>query len=332
MLVNSLLNPRHCYSVLSASTNQQEWIKMSNENLTPDESLAQNGESFHWAKRFLGKKMGTEAAKLYSFCRLLDDMADGDIENGPQRLANIRLALIEGDVNADPALQSFGPLMKDQDFPLPVLIALIDGLLDDQRQQVIIANEAELLRYSYRVAGTVGLLMCHVLDCHDADAKAHAIDLGIAMQLTNIARDVLEDAEMGRRYLPTTWTGEISPEEIILASKNPNSNHAKVITNAVERLLAMAEQFYESGAKGFKQLNWRAHMSIAIAAKVYRQIGIQLKNANFAWYEGRQVTSKIAKINCSVKAIAGLLKRFRRQKHKHNSNLHIFLRGLPYVT
>jgi phytoene synthase len=167
---------------------------MSNENLTPDESLAQNGESFHWAKRFLGHKMGTEAAKLYAFCRLLDDMADGDIENGPARLVNIRAALLEGDTNADPALKSFAPLMEDQEFPLPVLIALIDGLLDDQREEVIISSESELLRYAYRVAGTVGLLMCHVLDCHDPDAKAHAIDLGIAMQLTNIARDVLEDA------------------------------------------------------------------------------------------------------------------------------------------
>ena len=65
---------------------------MSNENLTPDESLAVNGESFHWAKRFLGKKMGSDAAQLYAFCRLLDDMADGDIENGPQRLLIIRNA------------------------------------------------------------------------------------------------------------------------------------------------------------------------------------------------------------------------------------------------
>ena len=78
---------------------------MSNENLTPDESLAQNGESFHWAKRFLGKKMGSEAAKLYAFCRLLDDMADGDIENGPERLVNIRTALLEGDTNAEPSTE-----------------------------------------------------------------------------------------------------------------------------------------------------------------------------------------------------------------------------------
>ena len=304
---------------------------MSNENLTPNQSLAQNGESFHWAKRFLGRKMGTEAAELYAFCRLLDDMADGDIENGPARLAKIKVALLKGDINADPALESFGPLMEDKEFPLSVRIALIDGLLDDQRTEVIIADEAELLRYSYRVAGTVGLLMCHVLDCHDDAAKAHAIDLGIAMQLTNIARDVLEDAKMGRRYLPTTWTGDITPQQIVTAAHNPNSEPAKVITKAVERLLTMAERFYDSGAKGFKQLNWRAHMSIAIAAKVYRQIGIQIKHRDYAWFAGRQVTSRTAKITCSIKAIAGLFRRFGKRKQEHNSSLHIFLRGLPYV-
>ena len=305
---------------------------MNNENLTPDESLALNGESFHWAKRFLGQKMGSEAAKLYAFCRLLDDMADGDIENGPQRLINIREALIDGNTNADPALRSFAPLMEDQEFPLPVLIALIDGLLDDQRDEVIIANEAELLRYAYRVAGTVGLLMCHVLDCHDLDAKAHAIDLGIAMQLTNIARDVLEDAQMGRRYLPTTWTGDITPQEIIDCAAEPDSENAKKITQSVERLLEMAESFYISGAKGFSSLHWRAHMSIAIAAKVYRQIGIQLADKGYVWHEGRQVTTRTTKLICSFKAISGLLKRIRRRKHEHNSNLHTSLRGLPYVS
>ena len=305
---------------------------MSNETLTPDESLAQNGESFHWAKRFLGKKMGSEAARLYAFCRLLDDMADGDIENGPARLVKIRAALIEGDTTADPALTSFAPLMQDQEFPLPVLIALIDGLLDDQREQVIIADEAELLRYAYRVAGTVGLLMCHVLDCHDPDAKAHAIDLGIAMQLTNIARDVLEDAHMGRRYLPTTWTGDLSPQQIVTAADNPNSDDALIITDAVKRLLEMAERFYTSGAKGFASLHWRAHMSIAIAAKVYRQIGVQLADQDCAWHEGRQITTRTTKLICSLKAISGLFKRISRRKHEHNSNLHTSLRGLPYVS
>jgi phytoene synthase len=259
-------------------------------------------------------------------------MADGDIENGPARLVNIRAALIEGNTDADPALKSFSPLMEDQEFPLPVLIALIDGLLDDQREKVLFVDEAELLRYAYRVAGTVGLLMCHVLDCHGPDAKAHAIDLGIAMQLTNIARDVLEDAQMGRRYLPATWTGDISPQQIVDAANNPGGQHGQIITQSVERLLAMAEQFYASGAKGFPQLHWRAHMSIAIAAKVYRQIGVQLASKGYVWHQGRQVTSRARKLICSLKAIAGLSKRIVRKKHEHNSNLHNSLGGLPYVS
>ena len=305
---------------------------MSNENLTPDESLAVNGESFHWAKRFLGKKMGSDAASLYAFCRLLDDMADGDIENGPQRLLIIRDAQLKGDTSADPALKSFGPLMQNQGFPLEVLIALIDGLLDDQREEVIIADEKELLRYAYRVAGTVGILMCHVLDCHSPDARVHAIDLGIAMQLTNIARDVLEDAQMGRRYLPTTWTGNLSPQDIVEAANNPQSENCQTITMAVKRLLELAEEFYQSGYKGFKDLHWRAHMSIAIAARVYRQIGVQLEAKDLAWYNGRQVTSRTTKLICSFKAVMSLSKRIRKRQHEHNSNLHTSLRGLPYVS
>ncbi len=174
--------------------------------------------------------------------------------------------------------------------------------------------------------------MCHVLDCHDLNAKAHAIDLGIAMQLTNIARDVLEDAEMGRRYLPTTWTGDITPKQIVACAQQTDSSEAQIITKSVERLLEMAERFYISGAKGFSSLHWRAHMSIAIAAKVYRQIGVQLANRGYVWHEGRQVTSRTTKLICSSKAISGLLKRISRRKHEHNSNLHTSLRGLPYVS
>ena len=98
--------------------------------------------------------------------------------------------------------------------PKLVIISLIDGLLGDQ-EIVLIKNEFELLRYCYRVAGTVGILMCNVLDCDETDAIDYAIDLGIAMQLTNIARDILEDAQMGRRYLPESWVGDVTPEEIV---------------------------------------------------------------------------------------------------------------------
>jgi phytoene synthase len=309
---------------------------MSNESLTSEESLAANGKSFHWARRFLGARMGNDAARLYAFCRLLDDMADGDIEDGPARLRAIRDDLAAGRPGDDPALRSFLPLMAQKRFPAEVLIALIDGLLEDQAQVVALADEAALLRYAYRVAGTVGLLMCHVLDCHTPAARAHAIDLGIAMQLTNIARDVLEDAGMNRRYIPGDWVAGASPADILTAATAPGSDgcadvHSDV-TAAVARLLNMAEAFYASGAQGYRYLPFRAHLSIAVAARVYRQIGVQLRAADCAWHDGRQVTGMATKLRCSAVALTSLGARFGAPEARHDQRLHLALRGLPYVT
>ena len=304
---------------------------MSNEELTSEQSLAANGKSFHWARRFLGQRMGNDAASLYAFCRLLDDMADGDIENGPVRLAAIRADLIDGREGADPAFLAFLPLMREKRFPPDVLVALIDGLLEDQAEEVALADEAALLRYAYRVAGTVGLLMCHVLDCHAPAARAHAIDLGIAMQLTNIARDILEDAGMNRRYVPGDWVGHASPAEIRAAARAPDSMLARDVTAAAGRLLDLAETFYASGARGYRYLPWRAHLAIGVAARVYRQIGIQLRGADLAWHAGRQVTGKAAKLRCSLLALGSFGRRIGIGTSPHDDRLHAALRGLPYV-
>ena len=304
---------------------------MSNEELTSEQSLAANGKSFHWARRFLGDRMGSEAASLYAFCRLLDDMADGDIENGPARLAVIRADLVAGRQGDDPAFRTFLPLMREKHFPPDVLVALIDGLLEDQAEVVSLADEAALLRYAYRVAGTVGLLMCHVLDCHAPAARAHAIDLGIAMQLTNIARDVLEDAGMNRRYIPADWVGGATPSDIRMAAKMPDSQLSREVRDAVGRLLDLAESFYASGAKGYRYLPARAHLAIAVAARVYRQIGIQLRDHDLAWHAGRQVTSKPTKLRCSILALASFSQRMVARDAGHDGTLHVALRGLPYV-
>jgi len=211
-----------------------------------------------------------------------------------------------------------------------VIIALIDGLLQDQKP-VRIKDQAALLRYAYRVAGTVGLLMCHVLDCDADRARAHAIDLGIAMQLTNIARDVLEDAEMGRRYLPASWVGAVTPEQISAASQQLGDPLTPLVADAVHRLLDLAERYYQSGACGFGYLPFRAHVAIAVAARVYRQIGIQLANTGYAWHRGRQVTGRATKIRCSLVAIGTVWRRFW-WRGTHQKSLHIGLEGLPYVS
>jgi phytoene synthase len=172
--------------------------------------------------------------------------------------------------------------------------------------------------------------MCNVLDCDETDAIDYAIDLGIAMQLTNIARDILEDAQMGRRYLPESWVGDVTPEEIVQISQHPKSKRAQDICIGSKKLLNLAEQYYTSGLTGCAYLPLRAHAAISVAALVYRQIGIKTKNKGYPWFNGREFTSTSEKIICSFFGLLILYKRLFK-KGQHKSILHDGLRGLPYV-
>jgi len=169
--------------------------------------------------------------------------------------------------------------------------------------------------------------MCDALKCDNVLAKSFAIDLGIAMQLTNIARDVLEDAKMGRRYLPGSWVQNISPKEIVLAAKTNNLKKIHMISQGIKKLLILAERYYLSGEKGFTFLPFNTRVAISVASGVYREIGVQLENENYKWQNGRQITSIFSKIKIT------LFKTFKetfylRNMKKHNSELHIFLENL----
>ena len=161
---------------------------------------------------------------------------------------------------------------------------------------------ADLERYTFGVASAVGGWMSQLFGIDNAEQLERAHALGHAMQLTNIARDVVEDAKMGRRYLPGDWVNHLSPEDIVLASKNPTSHEGTLITLAVERLLDLAETYYASGRAGLSYLPFRAHFSIGVAAKVYRQIGRQLLKSKDSWHGRRQVTSKTSKMFCTVRS------------------------------
>ena len=187
-----------------------------------------------------------------------------------------------------------------------------------------------MVTYAYQVAGTVGLMMAPILGREDQRADAFAVDLGIAMQLTNIARDVLEDAEMGRRYLPESWVGDLQPSRIVALAKTPSANEAVAVTTAVKKLLNLADDYYKSGMEGFSYLPLRAHISIAIAAHVYRQIGVQLRLKQHGWHRGREVTSRFTKIICSIKALGSLVQRGHSYA-QHNAALHQPIKGLPHV-
>ena len=169
--------------------------------------------------------------------------------------------------------------------------------------------------------------MCDALKCDNNLAKTFAIDLGIAMQLTNIARDVLEDAKMGRRYLPGTWVQNISPKEIVLAAKTNDLKKIHIISKGIKKLLILAESYYFSGERGFAFLPFNTRVAISVASGVYREIGVQLEKENYNWHNGRQITSIYTKIKITLFKI---LKEtfYYRMKKNHNSELHVYLKEL----
>ncbi len=289
--------------------------------------LRKHGRSFHWASHLLGKKTGDGAACLYAFCRQLDDIADDDIphthpSDNEARLKNFITAVQSSQAGIDPVLDEFLPIMHACNIPSDAIIHLLEGLISDQ-DIVAISTQDQLILYCYQVAGTVGRMMCPILGCHAEDAIAFAIDMGIGMQLTNIARDVLEDAKMGRRYLPGEWIDGLSAKQIVDASEHPDSHDYKTIQKAVARILALADEYYKSGESGLCYLPVRARISIAVAARVYREIGVQLKVTQYLWGNGRMVTSKWQKAKVSVPAICAHIfpskPPLRHQPHLHSA-------------
>ena len=288
--------------------------------------LKKNGKSFHWASKFLNKECINRAAELYSFCRILDDIADSGEANSHKYLINIKSIIKKNIITELENIYSIKYPKFLKSSSKKAVIDLIDGLILDQKD-VLFKQEEEIIRYSYHVAGTVGIMMCDALKCDNVLAKSFAIDLGIAMQLTNIARDVLEDAKMGRRYLPGSWVQNISPKEIVLAAKTNDLKKIHMISQGIKKLLILAEQYYLSGEKGFAFLPFNTRVAISVASGVYREIGVQLENENYNWQNGRQITSIFSKIKIT------LFKTFKeifylRNKKKHNSELHIYLENL----
>lgn len=262
--------------------------------------LKRNGKSFYFASLALDRETAERCARLYAFCRSVDDLADESDDKAAARseLLAVVEALKSGDT-ADPLLVDFLLLTEQVGMPVAPAIDLVRGVLDDL-DDVQIENVGELHRYCYRVAGTVGLMMCGVLGVRDPRAYPFAIDLGIGMQLTNIARDILADAKAGRRYIPESIIGTVSPGELI----EPAAEMQSRIADAVCWLLGEADRFYRSGEAGLVFLPSRAQLAIRIAARVYHRIGVRLRKRGFAAWKGRTVVPLREKLLVSVSAAA----------------------------
>ena len=294
-----------------------------------EEILAKKGKSFHWAKKLLSEKHGERATRLYAFCRYLDDLADEAASPVQARatLMQVSQSLQTGRTQ-DPVVADAINLMSDCRIEPQIPQELINGLLTDL-DEVGLKTVDELLRYCYRVAGTVGLMMSDVLDVTEPAASPFAIDLGIGMQLTNICRDVQEDARMGRRYIPNEIVGKISLDDLI----NPSEAQQERLRNALYFLLNLADEYYESGQGGLPYLPLRARHGILIAAKVYHAIGLKLRSRDYRYWDGRMVIPKTQKLGITFMALGGTVfdSGFWTKPVTHRPELHRALQALPRV-
>ena len=270
--------------------------------------LATFAKSFNWAGFFLPKDTYEECSKLYAFCRILDDVADSgeDLEIKKKKFNEIKdiikLYEIRFTDNQDMlVVNDMIVVSKNKNIKKIILNDLIEGIESDLKKEVNFITIKELLVYSYRVAGTVGLMMAKILDVKDSRALLGAIDLGIAMQLTNIARDVIEDQKIGRKYIEGDFKN-------ILAT------------------LQLADTFYESSFSSIKKIPFRYRFAILVARRVYRQIGRKItskKNIENYRKSGKIYVNDYGKIYQTVLSLGDFIKLFFTNLENHQkSNEH----------
>jgi phytoene synthase len=178
-------------------------------------------------------------------------------------------------------------------------LELVEGLGMDVRRERYWTPE-ELGLYCYRVAGTVGLMMVHVMGVSHQRALRHAADLGIAMQMTNIARDILEDAALGRIYLPLLWLDEAGIPEAQLTQ----GRYRDALARVVGRLLDEADRRYRSGNEGLRYLPLRASVAVAVASSVYARIGGLVRSRRSHAWDERAVVSPLGKLAAVFRGLA----------------------------
>ena len=211
-------------------------------------------KSFSWAGFFLPKKIYQKCSSLYDFCRTIDDIADQELrlEIKIQKFKEFKDKFVNKDFK-NLIIKNMYVLINETGISKKIVYDLFDGVESDLKEEVIINSKKDLLVYSYRVAGTVGLMMAKILNVKKHNALKAAINLGIAMQLTNIARDVVEDSKKNRKYI--------------------NSNF-----DSIKTTLMIANSFYKSSFLSIGDIPIGCRFAILVARRVYRQIGNNILN------------------------------------------------------
>ena len=249
--------------------------------------LATQAKSFNWAGFFLPKQTYKKCSALYDFCREADNIADDEnkIEVKKENFIKFRNNFINKNYD-DPVIKNMWHLINEFNISTKIVDDLFEGINSDIKENVHINSKKELLLYSYRVAGTVGLMMAKILNVRKEQSLKSAIDLGIAMQLTNISRDVMEDKRNNRFYINESFED-------------------------IKATIKLSEKFYENSFYSIKEIPLSFRFSILVARRVYRKIGNKILNKkNLENYKnsGKIYVSNIEKIIETLLSIFDLIK------------------------
>lgn len=266
------------------------------------EAIRHGSLSFHAASKLLPASVRDPALALYAFCRLADDEVDeGDYEAGAVFRLQERLELAYAGRPENAAEdRAFAAIVQDFEMPRALPEALLEGLAwdaADHRYDTL----SGVRDYSARVAAAVGAMMCVLMRVRDPDALARACDLGVAMQLTNIARDVGEDARMGRIYLPLDWLHEAGIDPVNFVREPLPTNDVRKL---VKRLLHEADRLYRRSEAGIDVLPVQARTGIWAARLIYAGIGKQLKQQGYDSISMRAHTSTTQKLGWLAQSAA----------------------------
>jgi len=257
-------------------------------------------KSFNWAGFFLPKKIYQKCSSLYDFCRTIDDIADQELKLNikAKQFKEFKDQFTNKDFS-NQIIKNIHELIDDFRISKKIVYDLFDGVETDLKNEVKINSKKELLIYSYRVAGTVGLMMAKILNVRKKNSLKSAIDLGIAMQLTNIARDVVEDNKKNRKYI--------------------NSNF-----ESIRNTLKTADTFYESSFSSIRDIPIRCRFAILVARRVYRQIGSNIlskKNIENYNKSGKIYVSSFGKFFQTILAIFDFFILFTMNLKEHNKEV-----------
>lgn len=263
--------------------------------------LATKSKSFALASKLLPSESRDDVAILYAWCRYADDAIDlAPVEERAAALERLRRELDDAYASVstgDAVIDAFGALARKRAIPRAYPDALLDGFaMDVARARYETLDD--LLLYCFRVAGVVGAMMCHVIGLSESSALRPAVHLGIAMQLTNVCRDVAEDAADGRVYLPATMLG-VDPAAIVACT----AKHRTDVVRTVAALLHLADGFYRSADGGMRALPWRAALAVRTARLVYAAIGDRLARASFDPLRGRVFVPLLFKLWLVLRAV-----------------------------